>query len=163
MLVYLLMSVATTWIFLRLEAWLSLLCGLLLKSQIRAVLTMATITCTWLALPTIVRQSWSALRADQLPVALDWLLTMHPVEIVRELERGLRIVQIPKEATPGAELPPLWGLLVLSLLLHLGTVFLVRRYCLRNADRLLGRLEPQTSPVLETDGASYVSPASAIA
>lgn len=162
-LAYLTLAVAATWIFLRLEAWLSLLLGLMLKSQIRAVLTVAAVTAAWLAVPTVVRRSWESLRGNGVPLLLDWLLTMHPVELVRELERGLRIVQIPKEFKAGAEVPPLWPLLVFSLILHLAALWGTRRYCLRHADRLLGRLNDSDGSAVAGAAAGLERPAAELA
>ncbi|MCY2965474.1 MAG: hypothetical protein NT069_17880, partial [Planctomycetota bacterium] len=145
MLLYLGMSIASATIFMRLLTWVSLAIGLKVKSQIRAVLIISGVVTVWLAIPIVIRRSWGALGNSSFPIWLDGILSMHPTELIRELERGLRVLRIPTPDRPNAEQPPLWAMLGLSLMAHLVATLLIRRYSLTNADRLLGRLGQEES------------------
>ncbi len=145
MLLYLGMSIASATIFMRLLTWVSLAIGLKVKSQIRAVLIISGVVAAWLAIPIVIRRSWGALGNSGFPLWLDGILSMHPTELIRELERGLRVLRIPTPDRPNAEQPPLWAMLGVSLMAHLVATLLFRRYCLTNADRLLGRLGQEES------------------
>lgn len=139
---YVVLGLLSVVVFLRLVAWIATLIGLRMKSQIRAVVTVALVLGCWMAMPTVVRLGWGALSVRPLPPVADALLTMHPTELVSELERGLRITRVPTPDRPTEEVPPNWGLLVLSLGLHSIVTVGVRRFCLQMADPLLGRLGP---------------------
>jgi ABC-type transport system involved in multi-copper enzyme maturation permease subunit len=142
---YVALSMISVVVFLRLIAWVATFIGLRTKSQIRAVVTVALLLGCWLALPVVVRRGWETIHSGRrpLPFLVDSLLTMHPIELIPELERGLRISRIPTPDRPTEEVPPQWLLLTLSLGLHVGAIALVKRACLNNADPLLGRLGPR--------------------
>ena len=108
-------------------AWVATFIGLRTKSQIRAVMTVALLLGYWLALPVVVRRGWETIHSGRrpLPFLVDSLLTMHPIELIPELERGLRISRIPTPDRPTEEVPPQWLLLTLSLGLHVGAIALV--------------------------------------
>lgn len=142
---YVTLSILSVLVFLRLTAWLATYVGLRTKSQIRAVVTVALLIGCWLAVPVVIRRGWETLHSGgrPLPRLVDTLLTMHPIELIPELERGLRITRVPTPDRPTEEVPPNWWLLALSLGLHVGAIALVKRVCLANADPLLGRLGPR--------------------
>lgn len=142
---YVVLSMIAVVVFLRLIAWVATFVGLWTKSQIRAVVTVALLLGCWLALPVVVRRGWETIHSGQrpLPFLVDSLLTMLPIELIPELERGLRITRVPTPDRPTEEIPPNWWLLGLSLGLHVGAIALVKRVCLANADPLLGRLGPR--------------------
>ena len=142
---YVALSLIAVLVFLRLTSWVATYIGLRTKSQIRSVVTVALLLGCWLAVPVVIRRGWETVHSGRrpLPFLVDSLLTMHPIELVPELERGLRITRVPTPDRPTEEVPPNWWLLALSLGLHVGAIALVKWTCLANADPLLGRLGPR--------------------
>lgn len=142
---YVVLAFLSVLVFLRLTSWVATYVGLRTKSQIRAVVTVALLLGCWLAVPVVVRRGWETVHSGRrpLPFLVDSLLTMHPIELVPELERGLRITRVPTPDRPTEEIPPNWWLLALSLALHVGAIVFVKRTCLAHADPLLGRLGPR--------------------
>jgi len=142
---YVVLAFLSVLVFLRLTSWVATYVGLRTKSQIRAVVTVALLLGCWLAVPVVVRRGWETVHSGRrpLPFVVDSFLTMHPIELVPELERGLRITRIPTPDRPTEEIPPNWWLLALSLGLHVGAIVFVKRTCLAHADPLLGRLGPR--------------------
>ena len=142
---YVALSLIAVLVFLRLTSWVATYIGLRTKSQIRSVVTVALLLGCWLAVPVVIRRGWETVHSGRrpLPFLVDSLLTMHPIELVPELERGLRITRVPTPDRPTEEVPPNWWLLALSLGLHVGAIALVKWPCLANADPLLGRLGPR--------------------
>ena len=139
---YVVLALLSVVVFLRLVAWFATLVGLRMKSQIRAVVTVALVLGCWIAVPSVLRLTWGALSTRPLPMVADTVLTMHPTELISELERGLRITRVPTPDRPTEEMPPQWWLLLASLGLHAAATVGIRRFCLRMADPLLGRLGP---------------------
>ena len=155
---YLALSLASLAIYLPLLEWLALWIGLKVRSQIKAVLGTMALVAGWLFVPTVVRAIVVQVASSRIPLWLDCLLALGPSEQIAAIE-GINPAAISarKEMEAG-QLAAFLGLLAANFVIYgvLGAV--LRRMCLKNADRLLGRLappegelpEPVTVSVLES-------------
>jgi ABC-type transport system involved in multi-copper enzyme maturation permease subunit len=129
---YLGISVLTVWIYPRLVQWSCLWIGLRIKSQIRAMMTAFFAVAAWCFIP--LPASGFLLNTGLLsPGGAELLALVSPITIIRGAE------------TLGAEFnPQLSFSLAILIFCHFaaaaGLIWWIRRACLTNADRYLGRI-----------------------
>ncbi|HEY2252305.1 MAG TPA: ABC transporter permease subunit [Planctomycetaceae bacterium] len=134
-------------IYLPLLAWLALWTGLKIGSQMKAVLGTLALVAVWLLAPQVVRAIFDDIAGTSVPVWIECLLALNPADqivAIEELNTTGRLAS--SKATQQGFLP----FLILSgvnFLLHGLMWYLVRRRCLAQADKLLGRLSPEPFPV----------------
>lgn len=131
--VYTCISLLTIWIYPRVVQWCCLLLGLRIRNQIRAMMTAFFLVTAWCVLPLVVANfsAQTSLLPNEWTEALRFI---SPATIVRIAEK------IGLEKSPVAMTQTLFILLAV----HFGCLALlcriVRRICLTNADRYLGRV-----------------------
>lgn len=141
---YLPLALTTALVYLPLIAWFALAVGLNVKSQIKGILTSMSLIGMWLLAPVVLRFVLVVLlKVDDRSLALQ-LLTLFPTELIPGIERTGSVIIIAGATSQQPARPP-FLLFAVNLLLHAGGLYWLRRYCLSNADRLLGRMseEPQ--------------------
>jgi ABC-type transport system involved in multi-copper enzyme maturation permease subunit len=138
---YLPFALGTTAVYLPLITWLALWTGLNVKSQIKAILTTIGMVAGWLLLPVIVRALFIQIAGRRVPVWLDWLLALSPSELIAEIEGLVPLAHVARREAFAAHVWSFLILAVVNLLFHAALWYAIRRRCLQNADRLLGRLE----------------------
>jgi len=139
---YLILALGTVAIYLPLLAWLALWVGLKIRSQIKAVLaTLAAVAC-WLVVPVTERAIISDVFGMSIPSWMEALLALNPAEQIAAIE-DLNPAALRSIRTMGEEqLSPFAWLWLVNFALYTALWIVLRRRCLRDADRLLGRVEP---------------------
>jgi len=157
---YLLLSVASVYVFLSLTAWLAMWSGLLLRTQMRAVFASLGIASLIGGLPWLIHVLLSRVWGLRLPEVLQWLLELGPASIIQRIEAWHTLNRAYGDETVWIEA----GLLTSGLCVYAAAAGLLRRYGLRQADRLLGRVEesrPQDTRISAAAGAVEVTAAAA--
>jgi ABC-type transport system involved in multi-copper enzyme maturation permease subunit len=135
-LAYLALSLATTAVFLPLTMWVAAWIGLTVRSQVRAVFCALAVVGALIALPQIVEFVCDSVLPTRLPELLTHLLRTGPVGIVERLEAWHRLRRNPSPVAAWIEA----GIVITALSGYAVALWLIRRHCLRYADRLLGRV-----------------------
>jgi ABC-type transport system involved in multi-copper enzyme maturation permease subunit len=137
---YLPLELVALAVYLPLIAWIALAVGLKVRSQIKAVLTALALIGGWLIVPALFQAAWADLLGVRSSEGLRNVLLLNPSALIPALESvGERIMAPPGSKNPGPPAPA-WLAFAANLLLHGCALYAVRRWCLDNADRLLGRL-----------------------
>jgi len=139
---YLALSLASLAVYLPLLAWLALWVGLKVRSQIKVILGTMALVAAGLSVPAIVRAIVVQVAGMTVPLWLDCLLALGPSEQIAAIE-GINPAAISaRKEMEAAQLAAFLGLLAVNFALYGGLAVTLRRMCLKNADRLLGRLTP---------------------
>jgi ABC-type transport system involved in multi-copper enzyme maturation permease subunit len=156
---YLILSIGSILVYLPLIAWFALWMGLVVRSQMKAVLGTVALLGGWLLVPRIVRSILIDMTGTGVPVWIESVLALNPAEQIVAIE-GLNTTarQASTKATEQGFLPFLI-LTGINFSLYGVAWYLVRRRCLARADSLLGRVEPPvqlaepptSTPVFEAD------------
>jgi len=134
---YLISSVLVVAIYLPMLSWFALWVSLKSRTRFRAILTALMAIVGWIALPWLV----AALLAVT-GVYDDWF--NDPTGFVLLLSSPATMILVTEFGTPVNMPLPL--LIVLNTLGYGGMLVLFRTLCLKRADRLLGRADPQRPP-----------------
>jgi ABC-type transport system involved in multi-copper enzyme maturation permease subunit len=124
-------------VFFELCAWASMWIGLAIKSQMKALL-LATGFMFGLALLPIMLTGWEVIESNSSHLAF---AAFSPVVLIRQLEIG--------HGT--------WGLIIGNVFVYVGLLSLIRWWCLRNADRWLGRCDDDTQEIPEEGSLGLLS------
>jgi hypothetical protein len=111
------------------------------KSQIKAILATIGVISGWVLLPVVVQALFIDMAGRRVPTWLECVLALSPSEQIAGIEGLVPLAFVAKRDAFAAHL---WFFLILAamnLLVHCGLWYAIRRRCLQNADRLLGRLE----------------------
>jgi ABC-type transport system involved in multi-copper enzyme maturation permease subunit len=138
--IYFPLACAALAVYLPLIVWIALCVGLKVRSQIKAVLAVAAIIGGWLLVPTVAGHVWTDVLGYALVDPLSQLLLLNPAALIPALERTGAVVMPPPGSRQVASFSPSWLTFGANLLLHGWVLYALRRWCLANADRLLGRL-----------------------
>ncbi len=146
---YLALSLISLAIYLPFLEWLALWVGLKVRSQIKAVLGTMALVAGWLFVPAIVRKVIVHIAGMSVPLWVDCLLAMGPSEQIASIE-GINPAAISaRKVMEVGQLAAFLGLLALNFVIYGGLGAALRRMCLANADRLLGRLAPPAGDLPE--------------
>ena len=137
---YVLGSVATASVFLPLIAWMALAVGLRIRATMKAVLTSVGIVVAVALLPFAAATVLGLIFGGTGRLAGDLTDSLSPISIVRMVERRGQF----RDRTSELEF---WLTVLITLPLYGSLWWAVRRNCLRNADRLLNRVEQDAHPV----------------
>jgi len=138
---YLPIAIATAAVYLPLITWLALWMGLKVKSQIKAILATISLVAAWLLFPAVVRALFLDIAGRRVPFVIEWLLALSPSELIMEIERLVPFALMARREALAAHVVSFLILATVNLLFHCWLWYLVRGRCLKDADRLLGRLE----------------------
>lgn len=138
---YLALALASIAVYLPLIEWLALSIGLIVRSQIKAVLSTMALVGAWLALPAIVRAAVVQVAGGRMPLWADRLLSLNPVLQIPAVE-GLHSVRSSVDADTERQIAIAVAWMIAGFILHGALWLAIRRSCLAHADRLLGRVEP---------------------
>ncbi len=138
---YLVFAIGSIAVYLPLVAWLALWIGLKVRSQIKVVLGTMALVAGWLAFPLIVRSIVVERAGSGVPQWVATLMAISPAEQIVAIEGLNRAVSATDKEGGVWQLVSFLGLIVVNFLLHGLLRSLIRRNCLQNADRWLGRLE----------------------
>ena len=153
---YLPLTLSAVAVYLPLIAWVALTIGLLVRSQIKAVLAAFTLIGVYLMISIIIRHVGGDVLGYDPRGPMRYVLLLSPVELIPAIEAaGAVIMPQPGSSQAATTIPPAWGAFIANLLLHGWALVALRRWTLRNADRLLGRLAEQN----EAGGPGGASPA----
>lgn len=138
---YLPLELATVGVYLPLLVWTALGVGLKVRSQIKGVLIGMSLVGAWLLVPVVVGRIWTDVLGYSAGGWMRHLLMLNPTQLIPALELAGAIV-MPAPGTPqyALDMPP-WLVFFANLALHGLVLFGIRRWCLANADRMLGRLD----------------------
>lgn len=136
--VYMILSIPTIAIFLPLVGWFAVWRGLESRSQIKTIIVTVGLIALVLIVPVTIRYVVASVLRIHIPVVGQYLLFLSPVDIIRGIETG-------NPVAVGLPDPP-WACYALSFLTFLGLLMWLRKDCLRNADRYLGRLSEPDLP-----------------
>lgn len=133
LLLYLGMSLLTVWIYPTLALWGCLWIGLCIRNQIRALMTSLLVVAAWCFLPPAI--SGYLTETGLLPMSWsDSLRFVSPMTVIRTVEIFGRKSEISAVA------PDLVSLVFIQLGIAALLMWSLRRFCLNNADRYLGRI-----------------------
>lgn len=153
---YGLLTTATTFMLMHLISWISALAGLRSKSQTRSVMAAIMVLGAWL-----VASMWITQAPDYPPDSILAHVTLPygSIEtnegILRSVYSATRYPTARYDSYPGSEVDS-FAMAMIVFVFHVTLTFLVRMLTLRMAPRLLGRRD--TSLSLPTEGKKYVSP-----
>jgi hypothetical protein len=140
---YLPLALTALGVYLPLVVWVALCIGLKVRSQIKAVIVAASVIGIWLMMPALLRQIRDTMTGTVAVTVLNYLIALNPSELIPEIETIGAMVPTYRTRRTGPPTVP-WLTIAANLLLHGTVLFYLRRWCLDNADRLLGRLgEPE--------------------
>jgi len=132
---YLVVSFLMAMILPRLLAWFGFWMGMHFQSQIKAVMTTFGVVAVVVGLPALLEFIMSSI-GWAIPGWLDTLFMLSPASMVIELEQ---LYQYRGQSTDAQ-----WwfraGMFCTVLIVYGMGLFFMRRYCLKHADRLLGRV-----------------------
>ncbi|MFN0053714.1 MAG: ABC transporter permease subunit [Planctomycetales bacterium] len=143
---YLPLALASVLVYLPLVTWFALAIGLKVRSQMKGVIATLALFGIWLLTPVAVQHLATNLLGMPSGRTLQFLLTLNPSVLIPAIESagGVVINFQSKQVQPPM---PLWLAFVLNLGLHGGACYALRSWCLKHADRLLGRLgTDETAP-----------------
>ncbi|WP_437203760.1 ABC transporter permease [Planctomicrobium sp. SH664] len=135
-LTYLLLSLGYVVVLLHLTSWLAFLVGLKIHSQVKAVLLTLMAVSVWAGLGPLIQLIFESMQWS-IPRVLNWVIQLSPATIVTQLEDWYEFTRISQSTEVG----PRTLLLVVILALYAVAWGGLRWYCLKHADRLLGRVE----------------------
>lgn len=138
--VYLVLSLASLAVYLPLLEWLALWIGLKMRSQIKAVLWTMALVAGWLCVPVVVRTILIQIAGTGVPLWVDWLLALGPTEQIAAIEGINRAAVSARKEMELGQLAAFLGLLAANFVIYGVLGAALRRMCLKNADKLLGRL-----------------------
>jgi hypothetical protein len=138
---YLALALVSVAVYLPLVAWLALWIGLKVRSQIKAVLATTALVAFWLLMPAVVRTLLDDMTGIGVPAGVELLLAFSPAEQIPAIEGLNRAALLARKDAEAGQLLAFLGTLLANFAVHALLWRLVRHNCLRNADRLLGRLE----------------------
>ncbi|HVV99880.1 MAG TPA: ABC transporter permease subunit [Planctomycetaceae bacterium] len=135
---YVLCSLVTFAIYGRLCTWLSCWIGVRAKNQTRAVITSLAVVTAWCLVTLLV--AFPVLAFSQ-PFQTKYILLISPASVVLMNEN----VYLDTVTQPhgGSEFIPI----LLNSLLYFACLVVIRRRCLRDANRCLGRLNERPTPI----------------
>lgn len=133
---YLLLSLATVFVFIPLTAWMSLWIGLKLRSHIRAVFLTLAVVSLIVMLPVLIDYLFTRVWGVRLPEIAQILLDVSPVRIVQRLEDWHTLKRGPDEVDLLVSTLEIAG----ALAVFAAAAWALRAHCLGNADRFLGRV-----------------------
>jgi hypothetical protein len=141
------LALSSVVVYLPLLAWLALWIGLKVRSQIKAVLGTSALVAGWLLVPVAVRAVLTDIAGIGVPAWVDWLLALNPAEQIVAIEGFTPAAVTARTDVDALPLVNFLGLLAINFLVHSLIWHVLRRKCLENADRLLGRLDgPEVLP-----------------
>jgi hypothetical protein len=144
---YLVLAIVSVVVYLPLLAWLALWIGLRVRSQIKAVLGTMALVAGWLFVPVAVRAALTDMAGIGVPSWVEWALALNPAEQIAAIEGLTRAALSARTDVDPLPLVNFLGLLAINFLVYSLLWHVLRRKCLENADRLLGRLDaPETLP-----------------
>jgi ABC-type transport system involved in multi-copper enzyme maturation permease subunit len=144
---YLLLAVASVAVYLPLLAWLALWVGLKVRSQIKSVLGTTALVAGWLFVPVVVRAVITDMAGLNVPSWLEWLLALNPADQIAGIEGLTRAALATRRELEFLPILNYVGRLIINFLVYTLLWHVLRRKCLENADRLLGRLDaPESFP-----------------
>jgi ABC-type transport system involved in multi-copper enzyme maturation permease subunit len=147
---YLPLSLGMIGIYLPCVAWVALAVGLLIRAQMKAILTAMGLISLWAVNSELIRLVLEGMLGVQLPAAVQSaLLVICPADLIEAVETtGAMIILPPSPREPNPPTIPWLGMLG-NLALHGALWFGVRRWCLARADQLLGRLDATRASPLD--------------
>jgi ABC-type transport system involved in multi-copper enzyme maturation permease subunit len=137
---YLILSILTAAIYMPLLAWVALWAGLVVRSQMKAILGTLAAAAGWITLPSLFQYATGPLEFLASESATSIWRCFNPALVIAAVEAMVAPSYVA--ATYLTHFRPVGWSIILNLCLHLGALALVRRHCLKHADRLLGRLAP---------------------
>lgn len=149
---HLVLSLVSIGIYLPLLAWLALWMGLKVRSQIKVVLgTMALAAC-WLLFPVMVRAVlMEGATSDGPRWWVPMILALSPAEQIIAIEGLNQAVSTADKERGIWQLVWFLGMVGANFLVHGLLWIALRRKCVHNADRWLGRLEAPREDLLPPD------------
>jgi ABC-type transport system involved in multi-copper enzyme maturation permease subunit len=139
---YLVLSLLSIAVYLPLLAWLALWMGLKIRSQMKAVLGTIALVGGWLLVPRIVRRFFGDILGTGVPVLIEGLLALNPIEQIVGIEDLNTTAQMVSTKARQQGYLPFLILSGINFALYGLAWYIIRRRCLAHADSLLGRLEP---------------------
>lgn len=133
--VYLVGSLATLYVYFQITAWLSFYIGLRVRTQSRAIFTALVALAIWIVGPYLVLVPISSLTAGD-SLILNCVALLSPVTVI-EIAAN--------DYVDWGEFGSNWLPTLISVSLYSGILLLIRRACLKSANRFLGRAE-ETPP-----------------
>lgn len=156
---YLPLNLTMLAVYQPLIAWFALCVGLKIRSQIKAVLVAIALIGAWLITPAIVVGISASLLGLRITGIARHILLLNPAALIPAVESMGALVMPAQGSAQYDSSMPAWLTFAVNLSLHGLALYGLRRWCLANADRLLGRLgdAPTTTierpPVETLDGA----------
>lgn len=148
---YLPLTLTAVAVYTPLIAWTALAIGLLVRSQIKAVLSALGLIGMYLLIPVVIRHVGGDLLGIDPRGPLRHILLLGPVELIPAIEAaGSVIMPQPGSSQAATTTPPAWATFIANFILHGSALYAIRRWTLRNADRLLGRLAQESEPQVAT-------------
>jgi len=139
---YLGLSLLSVAIYLPLVAWLALWIGLKVRTQMKAVLGTMTLVLGWLLVPTVVRAAVIDVSGRQVALWAECLLALNPGEQIAAIEGLIATARMASSKATQEGFGPFLILTIVNFSVNGAVWYALRRWCLRHADTLLGRLEP---------------------
>jgi hypothetical protein len=139
---HLALSVGTLTAYIPLLKWLSLWMGLNMRSQMKAVLTTMGLVAGWLLIPDIIRAVVTEMAGVGIPVWCEAMFALNPKVQIPAIEDLHFMARMASARVTREGFVPFLLLTAANLALYGIAGFVMRRKVLRNADQLLGRVEP---------------------
>jgi len=146
---YLALSLVALAVYLPLLQWLALWIGLKVRSQIKAVLGTMALVAALLFVPAVIRTVMVQMAGMSVPLWVDCLLALFPSEQIAAIEGINPAANSARKEMDVGQLAAFLGLLAVNFVIYGGLGAVLRRMCLTQADRLLGRLAPPAGDLPE--------------
>lgn len=137
----LLLSLVSAVLYPHVLAWVALWVGLRVRSQIKAVVGTMALVGVWLFVPTAIRAVLVQILGIRPPLWVECLFSLSPAEQIAAIE-GLNAASLMYRQAERWQLWLYLGLVAFNFALYGWVLTLIRKWCLKHADRLLGRVEP---------------------